>query len=249
MDTALSTLSLAGLSKHYGALQVINKVSFDVATGEAVGILGPNGAGKTTLLKMIAGTVPCSAGIIRFDGQVITTKPQEARCHLGICRTSQIPQPFGGMSVWENVLTAARHGGRKDARNAEEATYASLKRTGLLHRHAMLAEELPLMGRKRLELSRVLACEPKILLLDEIAGGLSDFEVKDLVELIRQIHRSGVTIIWIEHIVHALLSSVGRIIALNFGNLIADGAPSEVVNSSTFRQAYFGDSLAGVGMK
>jgi len=244
----VALLALNDVGRRYGALKVVDKVSFQVEAGEAVGVLGPNGAGKTTLMKLIAGIVALSEGEVHFDGARVDRLSPQARCHMGISRTNQVPQPFGGMSVWENVLAAARNGGRHDKVAAENETYESLRRTGLLDRHARLAEELPLMGRKRLELARALACRPRLLLLDEIAGGLSDFEVKDLVQLVREINAGGVAVIWIEHIVHALLSTVSRIVALDFGNLIADGPSAEVINSPAFKQAYFGDKIASAGM-
>ncbi|WP_299742127.1 ATP-binding cassette domain-containing protein [Devosia sp.] len=244
----MSLLSLRAIGRRYGALQVVNNISFDVAAGEAVGVLGPNGAGKTTLMKLVAGTVSLSAGSIHFDGRKIDALRSEDRCGIGISRTSQVPQPFVGMTVWENVLTAACHGGHHDLAAAEEVAYSCLQRTGLLDRHGQLADALPLMGRKRLELARALACAPKLLLLDEIAGGLSDFEVKDLVALVRDINESGVAVVWIEHIVHALLSVVSRVVAMDLGNLIADGTPDEVINGPAFKQAYFGDKIATVGM-
>lgn len=237
-------LSVSGLTKRYGAVTVVSDVSFDIAAGEAIGILGPNGAGKTTLLKMIGGTVPGNAGTVRFRGRDVTRQSAEARCRAGLVRTNQVPAPFSLMTVWENALVAASHGGGLPARAAEDRAEEALSRTGLLDRHATQAGSLSLMGRKRLELGRALACNPKALLLDEIAGGLSDFEVKELVDLIGEIRSSGVAIIWIEHIVHALMSSVSRLIALDFGAKIADGAPREVIESDAFRRAYFGDSIA-----
>lgn len=244
----MSLLELHGVTRRYGALRVVDAVSFAVASGEAVGVLGPNGAGKTTLMKLIAGTVSLSGGEVRFDGQRLHGVSPQARCRLGISRTSQIPQPFGGMTVWENVLAAARHGGGYGPAEAEEVACDCLRRTGLIERHGRRAEELPLMGRKRLELSRALACRPRLLLLDEIAGGLSEFEVRDLVALIREINAAGVAIVWIEHIVHALLSTVSRIVALDFGKLIADGRPGDVINNPSFKQAYFGDRIALAGI-
>lgn len=239
-DTA-PVLEARGLTRSYGAVTVVSDVSFSLSQGEALGVLGPNGAGKTTLLKMLSGDVRPTAGQVLFGGQTATGLPQAARCRAGVVRTSQIPQPFEGLTVWENVLTAALHGGGLHGAAAEEAAHDALRRTGLLDRHALPAAQLSLMGRKRLELSRALACGPRVLLLDEIAGGLSDFEVQDLVVLIREINAGGVGIIWIEHIVHALISVVSRLIALDFGRLIASGAPQDVLGSDTFRRAYFGD--------
>ncbi|NIZ13569.1 ABC transporter ATP-binding protein [Phaeobacter sp. HF9A] len=237
-------LSVSGLCKRYGAVTVVSDVSFDLAAGEAIGVLGPNGAGKTTLLKMIGGTVAANAGTVTFQGQDLTRLSAEARCRAGLVRTNQVPAPFSLMTVWENALVAASHGGALSRRAAEDRAHEALLRTGLLDRHHSTAGGLSLMGRKRLELSRALACGPKALLLDEIAGGLSDYEVKELIDLIAQIRASGVAIIWIEHIVHALMSSVSRLIALDFGNKIADGAPRDVIESEAFRRAYFGDSIA-----
>ncbi|NIY81299.1 ATP-binding cassette domain-containing protein [Celeribacter sp. HF31] len=234
-------LEARALTKRYGALTVNDAIGFSLTKGEALGVLGPNGAGKTTLLKMLAGSVAPTEGKVLYQGRDITALPEPHRCRTGIVRTSQVPQPFEQISVWENVLTAASHGGGLHGHVAEDAAYTALKRTGLLDRHAKSAGSLSLMGRKRLELSRALACDPKVLLLDEIAGGLSDFEVHDLVALIKEIHASGVSIIWIEHVVHALVAVVDRLIALDFGELIAEGAPKEVMEGEAFKRAYFGE--------
>ncbi|MFM2281702.1 MAG: hypothetical protein RLZZ444_3933 [Pseudomonadota bacterium] len=235
-------LEARGLTKRFGAVTVVSDVSLSLAPGEALGVLGPNGAGKTTLLKLLTGDLSVSSGNVIWQGRDITALPQAARCRSGLVRTSQIPQPFEGLTVWENVLTAALHGGGNHGSHAEDAAYTALLRTGLLDRQALPAGQLSLMGRKRLELSRALACSPHVLLLDEIAGGLSDFEVHDLVTLIREINASGVAIIWIEHIVHALVSVVTRLVALDFGRMLAEGAPQEVLSSDIFKSAYFGEA-------
>lgn len=234
-------LEARGLTKRYGALTVVDNVSFTLRRGEALGILGPNGAGKTTLLKMLAGSTAPSAGTVLHQGTEIGGLSEPARCRAGVVRTSQVPQPFEQISVWENVLAAAMHGGGHPLHAAEDAAHEALRRTGLLDRHDKLAGDLSLMGRKRLELSRALACGPDVLLLDEIAGGLTDFEVHDLVDLIREIHAGGVSIIWIEHVVHALVAVVDRLIALDFGCLIAEGTPKEVMEGEAFKRAYFGE--------
>lgn len=242
-------LEARALTKRYGALTVNDAVSFSLAAGEALGVLGPNGAGKTTLLKMLAGSTAPSAGQVLYDGRDMSGLTEPARCRQGIVRTSQVPQPFEQISVWENVLTAAYHGGGHHGDAAEEVAYTALKRTGLLERHDEMAGALSLMGRKRLELSRALACEPKVLLLDEIAGGLTDFEVHDLVVLIQDIRTSGVSIIWIEHVVHALVAVVDRLIALDFGQLIAEGTPDEVMEGEAFKRAYFGEDAILEGVR
>jgi len=235
-------LEARGLTKRFGAVTVVSDVSLALAPGEALGVLGPNGAGKTTLLKLLTGDLSANEGQVLWRGRDITALPQAARCRIGLVRTSQVPQPFEELTVWENVLTAALHGGGNHGHHAEDVAFEALQRSGLLDREAEPAGALSLMGRKRLELSRALACGPEVLLLDEIAGGLSDFEVQDLVALIREINASGVAIIWIEHIVHALISVVSRLIALDFGRKFVEGAPQEVLSSDAFKQAYFGEA-------
>lgn len=236
----MTLLELTNVSKSFGALQVCNSVSVQLREGEALGILGPNGAGKTTLFNLIAGDLAVSSGTITFRGTDITRLSADKRCHLGIGRTSQIPRPFTGMTVLENVLVAASYGRNKRERESYELAAATLKRTGLHQHRNRLAGELRLLDRKRLELARALATEPKLLLLDEIAGGLTDHEVHELLSIIAEIRDQGVSIIWIEHIVHALVKGVDRIMAMNFGNKLTEGLPHEVVNSPAFKEIYFG---------
>ncbi|MEM7114016.1 MAG: ATP-binding cassette domain-containing protein [Chloroflexota bacterium] len=219
---------------------MINDISLELEAGVALGILGPNGAGKTTLLNLIAGDLSLSSGRVVFGGVDVTAVPAEQRCHAGIGRTSQIPRPFTNMSVYENVLIGAMYGSNLTEKEAEESCVDILRQTGLLPRWNIEAGSLRLLERKRLELARALATRPQLLLLDEIAGGLTEHEVQELIELIREIKASGVTIIWIEHIVHALLSAVDRILAIDFGNKLAEGTPQEVVDSPEFQQIYFG---------
>ncbi|MEM7133807.1 MAG: ABC transporter ATP-binding protein [Chloroflexota bacterium] len=233
-------LSLHNVSKSFGALQVINDISLELEQGVALGILGPNGAGKTTLLNLIAGDLSLSKGRVVFDGVDVTNVSAEKRCHAGIGRTSQIPRPFTGMTVYENVLIGATFGAGRSEGDAEEECVQILEQTGMLPRWNVEAGSLRLLERKRLELARALATKPKLLLLDEIAGGLTEHEVQELIELIQAIKSEGVTIIWIEHIVHALLSVVDRILAIDFGNKLAEGTPQAVVDSPEFQQIYFG---------
>ncbi|MEM8856861.1 MAG: ABC transporter ATP-binding protein [Chloroflexota bacterium] len=233
-------LQLENVSKSFGALKVINEVSFELEDGVALGIMGPNGAGKTTLLNLISGDLPISSGTIRFDGADLAGVSAEQRCLSGIGRTSQIPRPFTGMTVYENVLVGAMYGSNLTEKEAEETCVDVLNQTGLLPRWNVEAGQLRLLERKRLELARAMATKPRLLLLDEIAGGLTDHEVQELLELIRDIRSRGITIIWIEHIVHALVSVVDRIVAIDFGNKLAEGTPEEVINSDAFKQVYFG---------
>jgi branched-chain amino acid transport system ATP-binding protein len=233
-------LQLSNVSKSFGMLLVCNELSVSLEEGAALGILGPNGAGKTTLLNLIAGDLPVSSGRIVFRGQDVTAVPAYQRCRMGIGRTFQIPHPFTAMTVFENVLVGAMYGSRKREKDSLDLCADVLRLTGLYPQANTLAGNLRLLDRKRLELARALATKPAVLLLDEIAGGLTDQEVIRLLDVIQAIRGQSVTIVWIEHIVHALVSSVDRILAMNFGTKIADGKPQEVVNSPEFQQIYFG---------
>lgn len=235
-------LELRGVSKSFGRLMVLSRLSFSVFEGMALGILGPNGAGKTTTLNLISGDLPVASGRVLFRGRDITSEPAPQRCRLGIGRTYQIPKPFVGMTVFENVLVGAAYGRGPDQRDrdANDMCHEVLQRTGLLERADELAGHLGLLDRKRLELARALATRPMLLLLDEIAGGLTEPEVRELLEVIAQIRAQNVAIIWIEHIVHALAASVDRILAINFGVKLAEGPPQEVLASREFQEVYLG---------
>lgn len=238
-------LALEQLSKSYGALRVTEEVTLDLAEGEAVGIVGPNGAGKTTLFNLIAGTVRPTAGRIHFQGEDISSTSVQRRCRKGIARSFQVPQPFSGMTVYENVLTAAIFGGGLKAGDAATLALEVLRQTELANKADRIAGALPLLDRKRLELSRALATSPKLLLLDEIAGGLTDQECTALIELIRRINRErGVTILWIEHVVHALLAVVLRLIVLDTGRVVMDGEPHAVMGSELVRTLYTGGAAS-----
>ena len=233
-------LELRNVTKSFGALLVVDSLSFNLNEGEALGILGPNGAGKTTLLNLISGDYRVSSGHILFKGMNITTVPAPQRCHSGIGRTYQIPRPFETLTVFENLLVGAVYGGRKAERAAIEPCAEILRRTGLIARANRPAGTLTLLERKRLELARALATGPELLLLDEIAGGLTEGECRALVETIKSIGAGGVTIVWIEHVVHALLAVVGRLIVLDFGRKIAEGEPRAVMNSPEVQEIYMG---------
>ena len=237
----MTLLSLKSLTKHYGALVVADDVSFDVAAGEIVGILGPNGAGKTTLFNLIAGTVRPDSGSLWFDGADLAPADVSERCRRGIARSFQIPHPFSAMTVFENLLVGATFG-RPGARlNPERRAADVLALTGLKPKANVLAGSLTLLERKRLELARGLATDPKLLLLDEIAGGLTDGECASLLAAVRDVHGSGVTIVWIEHVVHALLSVAQRLIVLNFGRKIAEGPPAGVLANPEVKSVYMGE--------
>jgi branched-chain amino acid transport system ATP-binding protein len=244
-------LSVDRLSKRFGGLTVVHQVSFEVAEGDAVGIVGPNGAGKTTLLNLIAGDLRADSGSVVLDGVDVTRRPAHVRCHLGIGRTSQIPRPFEGLTVFENVLVGSTFGSgstrrtRRSAtdRSVETTAVAALERVGMLSRADIPAGALTLLERKRLELARALATEPRLLLLDEIAGGLTEAEVLELVATIRGIRETGIAVVWIEHIVHALLRVVDRMIAVDFGRKLIEGPPAEVMASEEVRSVYLGEDI------
>ncbi len=233
-------LEAKNLTKSYGGVRVVDDLSVSLIQGEALGVVGPNGAGKTSMLNLLTGIVHPDAGSVVFAGRNISRMPPEQRCHLGLGRTYQIPRPFEGMTVFENVLVGATYGRNQSEKASYELSARALDRTSLLPQANVLAESLSLLERKRLELARALAIQPKVLLLDEIAGGLTEHEVQSVIETIRALRAEGITIIWIEHIVHALLAVVDRLIALDFGKLIAEGDPKTVINSPEVRDVYMG---------
>lgn len=236
----MSLLSVQNVSKNFGSLKVTNNLSFDLKEGEAIGILGPNGAGKTTLFNLVSGDITPDSGDILLNGKSILSLSPSQRCIEGFGRTYQIPHPFEGMSVFENVLVGAVFGNNYSEKQAEELALYVLEETGLINKAEDLAGSLSLLERKRLELAKAMATQPKILLLDEIAGGLTEHEVHELIELIQKIRKKGVSIIWIEHIVHALLSVVDRLIAINFGEMLIEGDPQMVMNSPEVKEVYMG---------
>jgi branched-chain amino acid transport system ATP-binding protein len=233
-------LRLDGVAKSYGSLRVVVDLDLEVRLGEALGVVGPNGAGKTTLLNLVAGTVPMDAGRVVFGGVDITGMPPHARCRAGIGRTHQIPLPFEDLSVFENVLVGARFGRTDGEGQADGAAYGHLETVGLAGKANVAAGALTLLERKRLELARALATEPRLLLLDEIAGGLTEAEVQTLLETIGDLRRHGVTIVWIEHVVSALLSVVDRLMAMDFGKKLIEGDPQEVMSSPEVQMVYLG---------
>lgn len=236
----MALLSLHGVSKSYGAVKVTNDISLAVEAGETLGILGPNGAGKTTLFNLISGDVRCDAGRVEYDGRDVTRLAPHRRCRSGIGRSYQVPQPFGAMTVFENLVTAACFGGGEPERAAWKTARAVLEQTGLSAQANRPAASLRLLDRKRLELARALATKPKLLLLDEIAGGLTEHEAKELVGELARIKASGVTMVWIEHVVHALLALADRLFVINFGAKLAEGEPQSVMKDPEAQRVYMG---------
>ena len=236
----MELLALKGVSKSFGALKVTDDIHISVTEGEVLGILGPNGAGKTTLFNLISGDVKVDAGEIEFNGRSINGAAPFQRCRDGIGRSYQVPQPFGAMSVFENLVTAACFGAQVPEKEAWDIAWEVLQQTGL-QRHANTpAGSLTLLNRKRLELARALSTRPRLLLLDEIAGGLTEHEAHELVDELKRIKQSGMTMIWIEHVVHALLSIADRLLVINFGKTLCEGAPETVMQNAEVRRVYMG---------
>jgi branched-chain amino acid transport system ATP-binding protein len=236
----MTILTLDRVSKSYGALKVTDDISLSVAHGETLGIIGPNGAGKTTLFNLISGDVRVDNGRIVFAEQEITELRPHARCRRGIGRSYQIPHPFTGMTVFENLLVAAAFGGSLSESHAEPFCVEVLERTGLAAKANQLAGSLTLLDRKRLELARALATRPKLLLLDEIAGGLTEHEAKELVALIQEIKATGMSVVWIEHVVHALAAVADRMLVIHFGTKLAEGEPGAVLSNPEVKRVYMG---------
>ncbi len=235
-----AVLAAVGVRKRFGALAVLDGVNLSLGQGEAVGIVGPNGAGKTTLLSVLAGSLAPDSGGIEFRGRDVTSKGAAERCRLGIARTHQVPRPFVGMTVFENVLVGATAGGKRRGSAAYELCLQVLDQCGLPPLANRRAEGLGLLQRKRLELARALAVEPSVLLLDEIGGGLTDAESAALVETVAALRAQGVAVLWIEHIVHVLTQVVGRLICMDEGRIIAEAPPEEVVSQAAVIDAYLG---------
>ncbi len=233
-------LSLENISKRFGAVVVADGVDMALAEGEALGIIGPNGAGKTTLFGIATGTVAPDAGRVLFAGEDITRLPPERRCRKGIARSFQIPQPFSGMTVFENVIVAAAFGAGEREAAVYDRCAEVIERCGLRDKANKRAGGLTLLDRKRLELARALATKPRVLLLDEVAGGLTEHECASLVELIKSVRRGGVSIVWIEHVVHALIAAVDRLLVLHGGKFIAEGDPRTVIASPQVAEIYMG---------
>jgi len=233
-------LEIEKLSKAFGSVVVADDLDLSIEANSALGIIGPNGAGKTSMFNLITGALAADRGTIRLDGKDITSAPAQMRARAGIARSFQIPLPFGNLTVFENLLVGATSCRNRSEASVRDACRDTLERTGLLALANRRAGTLTLLQRKRLELARALATEPRVLLLDEIAGGLTESECNQLVGTIRDIRSRGVTVVWIEHVVHALLAVVDKLLVLNFGRKIAEGDPRTVMASKPVREIYLG---------
>lgn len=238
-------LELAGVSKRFGGLPAVDGLSFAVRPGEILGMIGPNGAGKSTVIGLIGGAITPTGGAIRFDGRDITRLSPHQRTHLGIARTFQITQPFAGLDIRENVVVGALFGRQRLARAAAvRLADEVLERVGLAAKATLKGDQLTVADRKRLEVARALATNPRLLLLDEVMAGLTPPEVEQAVRLIRDINRSGVTVIVIEHIMRAIKGVSDRVLVLHHGRKIAEDAPDAVLSDPTVVEAYLGERYA-----
>lgn len=235
------TLAVENLQKRYGVKTVVDMVTFAANAGECLGIIGPNGAGKTTLFNLLDGSVRANGGTVALDGDDISDLAQYRRARRGIGRAFQIPRPFVGLTVFENVLAGAMHG-PVIARSPRRRALEILDRVGLADKRDLVAGALPLLDRKRLELAKAMSVGTRLLLLDEIAGGLTELEVLELVDIVNALKRDH-AVIWIEHIAHALVAAADRILVLHFGAKLIEGAPAEVMASPIVQEVYLGISV------
>jgi len=233
-------LTLQGISKHFGGVLALKDVSFTVQQNEIVGLMGPNGAGKTTLLNIIAGEYRPDSGTIKFKGHDITRHPSHKSCSLGISRTYQIPQPFVNLSVWDHLRVSSVFGKKAGSSSTGTDFEKVLDMVGLLERKNTIAHDLPILSLKKLELARALACDPELLLMDEVAAGLTDIEIPRILDTIKTIRAQGKTIILVEHVMKVMVNAVDRIVVLDKGSVICDGACDYVMNDNKVVDAYFG---------
>jgi branched-chain amino acid transport system ATP-binding protein len=243
-------LSLEGVSRRFGGLNAVDNVALDVEQGEILGLIGPNGAGKTTLINLITGVHPATAGRVRFEGRDITRSRPHQIARLGLARTFQIVQPFPNMTVVENVAAGALFCGHvTNVREARAVALEHLAFTGLADMADRPAASLPLARRKRLELAKSLAMRPRLLMLDEVNAGLNPTEIDEALGIIRRIASQGVTIIVIEHLMKVVLSISKRIAVLHHGQLIAQGAPDDIIRNESVIEAYLGAKYAAANRR
>ena len=237
MDTILT---FKNVNAGYGRVQILNDLSFEVKKGEVYGVIGPNGCGKTTMFNALIGLIIPTQGEIIFDGKNVTKMKANARCQMGIGRTYQVPRPFEGMSVFENVLVAAVHGASHSEKEGRRVALDALHLTDLYDKREVRAGELTLLDRKRLEIARALGTEPKLLLLDEVAAGLTEAEVHDVMDMVAKLKSAGYSIIWIEHVIETMVKSTDTLMCMAQGHNLTVGNPLEVMNSKLVEEVYLG---------
>ena len=237
MDTILS---FNNVNAGYGRVRILNDLSFEVKKGEVYGVIGPNGCGKTTMFNALIGLIMPTQGEIIYDGKNVTKMKANDRCRLGIGRTYQVPRPFEGMSVYENCLVAAVHGAGHSEKEGRRVALDALKLTALYDKREVRAGELTLLDRKRLEIARALGTEPKLLLLDEVAAGLTEAEVQDVMKMVATLKAEGYSIIWIEHVIQTMVESTDTLMCMAQGHNLIVGKPLEVMNSKLVEEVYLG---------
>ena len=237
MDTILS---FKNVNAGYGRVQILNDLSYEMKKGEVFGVIGPNGCGKTTMFNALIGLIIPTQGEIIYDGKNVTKMKASARCQMGIGRTYQVPRPFEGMSVYENCLVAAVHGAGHSEKEGRRVALDALKLTELYDKREVRAGELTLLDRKRMEIARALGTEPKLLLLDEVAAGLTEAEVQDVMKMVANLKAAGYSIIWIEHVIQTMVESTDTLMCMAQGHNLIVGNPREVMNSKLVEEVYLG---------
>ncbi|HVI43097.1 MAG TPA: ATP-binding cassette domain-containing protein [Anaerovoracaceae bacterium] len=233
-------LSVDQLAISFGSNEVLKSINFKLHENEVLGVIGPNGAGKTVMLNILTGILKPSKGTVTFLGEDITKMPVAARCREGVGRTFQVPRPFEKMTVFENILVGCVYGGRLSEKHAKNNAMDILEKTKLADRRNDFAGKLGLLDRKRLEVGRALATNPKVLLLDEVGGGLTESEVEDVLDLVRMVKSQGVSVVWIEHIIKTMLEGTDKVLLLANGRDIVCGSPINVMNSPEVKEIYIG---------
>jgi branched-chain amino acid transport system ATP-binding protein len=235
-------ISVVGVSKHFGGVAAVRDISFDVRAGEMLGLMGPNGAGKSTLLNLISGEHKPDSGTVTLKEHAIIGLPRHRICHLGIARTYQIPQPFVNLTALQNIAVAAEYGRGLSKDAAESEALRLLDMVDLLEKKDVLARDLAAITLKRLELARALASSPTLLLLDEVAAGLTEEEIPRILEILQRVREMGIAYILVEHVMRVMTRAVDRIIVMDKGAKIAEGSPGEVMENRKVIEAYLGES-------